>query len=49
MKKVFPTYIHDTALSFDSILFSAGRIGFQVELSLVDLQKVVNVRPATLI
>jgi len=49
MKKLFPTFIHDTALSFDTILFSAGKIGYQVELSLANLQKVVNVQPASLI
>ena len=49
MKKLFPTFIHDTALSFDTILFSAGKIGYQVELSLANLQKVVDVQPASLI
>ncbi|HPR78606.1 MAG TPA: YbaK/EbsC family protein, partial [Candidatus Limiplasma sp.] len=49
MKRVFPVFIHDTAPSFDAILFSAGKIGYQVELSLADLQKVVDVKPVALI
>lgn len=49
MKKFFPTTIHETASSYDKILFSAGKIGYQVELSLEDLQKVVPVAEAELI
>ena len=33
MKKAFPTFINDTAELFDSICFSAGKRGLQVELS----------------
>ena len=43
MKKLFKTTIHITALDFETILFSAGKIGHQVELSLSDLQKVIPV------
>ncbi len=32
MKKPFPTYIDETAVLFDSICFSAGRRGAQVEM-----------------
>ena len=46
MKKQFRTFIHASAQGFDAILFSAGKIGHQVELSLDDLQKVVSVTPA---
>ena len=42
MKKVFPTFIHSTAESKDTILFSAGRIGYQVELSPAELGKVLR-------
>ena len=49
MKKQFRTVIHETALSFDTILFSAGRIGYQVECSLEGLRKTVAVECADLI
>ena len=39
MKKQFRTFIHETAMLFDTIIFSGGRIGYQVEVSLTDLQK----------
>ena len=42
MKKFFTTTFHQTAQSFEKIIFSAGRIGFQVELSLEDLKKVIR-------
>ena len=37
MKKQFPTFIDETALLFDTINVSGGRIGLQVELSPDDL------------
>ncbi|MBQ8995521.1 MAG: Cys-tRNA(Pro) deacylase [Oscillospiraceae bacterium] len=40
MKKFFKTTIDETAILFDTILFSAGKIGFQVEVSLDDLQTI---------
>ena len=49
MKKQFRTVIHDTAPAFDTILFSAGRIGYQVECSLEGLRKAVAVECADLI
>lgn len=42
MKKQFRTVIDISAASFDMILFSGGKIGFQVEVSLEDLKKVVR-------
>ena len=41
MKKFFTTTIDETAILFDTILFSAGKIGFQVEVSLDDLSKAI--------
>lgn len=32
MKKKFPTVFHKTVLDFPSVCFSAGRVGFQVEV-----------------
>lgn len=40
MKKQFRTVIESSARNFDKILFSAGKIGYQVEVSLSDLMKV---------
>lgn len=42
MKKQFKTTIHLSAEGFDKILFSAGKIGYQVELSLSELKKVIS-------
>ena len=43
MKKPFKTVIHNTAETFDTIIFSAGKIGYQVELSLSDLSKAARI------
>ena len=42
MKKAFRTTIDSTAQDFDSIIFSGGRIGLQVQVSLADLAKLVR-------
>lgn len=42
MKKMFSTVIDASASAFDTILFSAGKIGYQVELSLEGLKKVIE-------
>lgn len=42
MKKFFRTTIHKTAAEFETILFSAGKIGYQVEVSPEDLKKVIR-------
>lgn len=42
MKKFFTTTIHETAKEFDSIIFSAGKVGYQVQVSLEDLKKVIR-------
>ena len=42
MKKQFVTTIHSTAGDFETILFSAGKIGYQVELSIDELKKVIK-------
>ena len=41
MKKLFPTVIHISAEEFETIIFSGGKIGFQVEVSLENLKKVI--------
>lgn len=42
MKKFFKTVIDESALNFDSILFSAGKIGYQVEIAPNDLKKIIK-------
>ncbi len=42
MKKFFKTTIHETAQNFESIFFSAGKVGYQVEVSCGDLAKVIR-------
>lgn len=42
MKKQLPTVLHSSAADFDTILFSAGRIGYQVETSLEGLSRLVR-------
>ncbi len=41
MKKLFKTTIHQTATDFDTIYFSAGKIGYQVETNLDELKKII--------
>ena len=42
MKKFFTTTIDSSAKNFDTIIFSAGKIGYQVEMSLESLSKVIK-------
>lgn len=42
MKKEFCTVVDQSAADYEAIIFSAGRIGYQVELPVTDLQKVVR-------
>ncbi len=42
MKKAFKTVINETAANFETIIFSAGKIGYQVEVSMTELQKIVR-------
>lgn len=44
MKKVFPTFIHESALSQQRILVSAGKIGHQVEVEPRALAALVRAR-----
>lgn len=48
MKKPFPTFVDETSELFDQILFSAGKIGYQVELSVDDLRAVIPLKLADL-
>ncbi|MBQ7105804.1 MAG: Cys-tRNA(Pro) deacylase [Bacilli bacterium] len=42
MKKFFKTTIDESAILFDTIIFSGGKIGYQVELSLEELKRVID-------
>ena len=42
MKKVFPTVVDISAENMEKILFSGGKIGFQVELKVEDFKKIIN-------
>ena len=49
MKKQFPTVIHESASRFEKIFFSGGKIGFQVEVKLEDVGKVLNYKLADIV
>ncbi len=49
MKKQFPTFIHETAEESDTIFFSAGRIGLQIQASQKQLEKLISLRSADLV
>lgn len=42
MKKFFKTTIDESAQQFDTIMFSGGKIGYQVEVRLEDLKRVIQ-------
>ena len=42
MKKQFKTVFHNTACNYDTIIFSGGKIGYQIEMNLSDLNKLFN-------
>lgn len=48
MKKRFTTVLDSTALDFENIIFSAGKIGYQVEMSPKDLEKILPLSFAAL-
>ena len=49
MKKFFKTIIDISAEEYESIIFSAGKIGYQVEMSIDDLLKVIRFTTADLV
>ena len=48
MKKQYPTVFDETAELFDTICVSAGKVGFQVELSPAALMELVGASAADL-
>ena len=49
MKKQFPTFLHESALQCETIFYSAGRIGMQIESSPNVLRQVVPLQTADLL
>lgn len=49
MKKRFPTFLHETAKDFERIYVSAGKVGYQVELSPEDLVKIAGCKFADVV
>lgn len=43
MKKFFQTTIHQSAKDLKTIFFSGGKVGYQVELSPFDLEKIIKI------
>ncbi len=43
MKKVFTTVIDETAILFENIIFSGGKIGYFIEVNPMELDKVIPV------
>ena len=42
MKKLFETVIDESASSYDKIIFSGGKIGYQIETTLSELKKAIS-------
>ena len=43
MKKPFRTVMSESALNYEEVTFSAGKIGYQVEMNPQDLKKLINI------
>lgn len=44
MKKQFVTTFDETAILYDTVLFSAGKIGYQVEVNVEDINKIIPIQ-----
>ncbi|MGX9755219.1 Cys-tRNA(Pro) deacylase [Clostridioides difficile] len=49
MKKLYKTFVNESAKQLDTIIVSAGKIGYQIELSPIDLQELIKVEFADVI
>lgn len=49
MKKTFKTIIDSSCLNYDTIIFSGGKIGYQVEITLEQLAKVITFTTADIV
>lgn len=48
MKKTLITFFDESVLELEKVIFSGGKIGFQVELNVKDLCKVINYKTINL-
>ena len=44
MKKLFTTIIDETAMLFDKIVFSGGKIGYFIEVNPFDVERVIPIK-----
>lgn len=42
MRKNFKTIIDSSAKEFETIIFSGGKVGYQVQVNIIDLNKIIN-------
>ena len=42
MKKLYKTFIHETAENYETIIFSGGKIGLQIETNPIELGNIIN-------
>lgn len=49
MRKQFPTVADGSAQNFETIIFSAGRVGHQVEIAPADLAKIIPLKFADIV
>ena len=49
MKKVFKTFVNKSALEYDTIYVSAGKVGYQIELAPKDLEKMIKIGYADIV
>ncbi len=49
MKKFFKTTVHATAKEYESIFFSAGKVGYQINMTCNDLEKVIRLQYADVV
>ncbi len=49
MKKALKTVMHETARDYDTVFVSAGKVGYQIELSPEDLKNVTGLKYADIV
>lgn len=49
MKKLFPTVFHENCVDHDTVMVSAGKIGYQVEVNPKDLIALLNAKTADVV
>lgn len=49
MKKPYGTFVQESALNLDTMIVSAGKVGYQIEISPLDLQEVTDCKFVDLI